>query len=123
MITGTVNARRDAVVTLTVFGSSGQSQAVEAVIDTGFNDFLTLPPMTIADLGLRTDGFGRVALGDGSVEFVDYYKAVVIWDALPRIVDIQAADTDPLVGMALMAGHELRIQVVDGGAVTIEVMQ
>jgi hypothetical protein len=33
-----------------------------------------------------------------------------------------AADSDPLVGMALLDGYELRIQVVNGGDVAMEVL-
>jgi hypothetical protein len=61
-------------------------------------------------------------LGDGSESFLDAYKANVIWEGVQRTVDVHAANTDPLVGMALLAGHELRIQVVAGGNVTVAAM-
>jgi hypothetical protein len=38
------------------------------------------------------------------------------------MVEIGAAETDPLVGMGLLYGHEVRIQAVDGGTVTIEAL-
>ena len=41
------------------------------------------------------------------------------WDGEPRRVSVDEADTDPLVGMALMNGYELCIQVIDGGTVTL----
>lgn len=40
MISGWVNAYRDAVVRLPVRNSEGREQAVEAVIDTGVNGYL-----------------------------------------------------------------------------------
>ena len=52
VIDGVVNAALEAVVSLTIQGPSGQSRDIEAVIDTGFNDFLTLPPPLVAELGL-----------------------------------------------------------------------
>ena len=52
MIEGVVNAAYEAVVTLPVQGPAGQSREVEAVIDTGFNRFLTLPPALVAELDL-----------------------------------------------------------------------
>ena len=122
MITGAVNARREAIISVDVQGPRGQRQALAAVIDTGFADFLTLPPTAIAALGLRRDGVSRVVLGDGSESFLDAYKANVIWEGVQRTVDVHAANTDPLVGMALLAGHELRIQVVAGGNVTVAAM-
>lgn len=52
MITGVVNVNREAVIRLVVAGPSGQQQEIEAIVDTGFTGFLTLPPALIAALGL-----------------------------------------------------------------------
>ena len=45
MIEGVVNANLEAVVTLSLQDPSGRTREVEAVVDTGFNGYLTLPPM------------------------------------------------------------------------------
>ena len=58
-------------------------------------------------------------LGDGRVESFDVYAAMVIWDGRLLRVMVDAADTDPLVGMALMYGYELNVQIVDGGVVAL----
>ncbi|MBA2450995.1 MAG: hypothetical protein H0V51_23525 [Chloroflexi bacterium] len=42
-----VNAALEATIRLTVEGASGQAHEVEAVVDTGFSGFLTLPPTLI----------------------------------------------------------------------------
>ena len=47
MITGAVNANREATIRLVMSGSSGQQHEIEAIIDTGFTDFLTLPPTLV----------------------------------------------------------------------------
>ncbi len=44
MIAGVVTASRQAIIRLTVRGPEGQEQEIEAVIDTGFDGTLTLPP-------------------------------------------------------------------------------
>ena len=44
MIEGLVNANYEAVITVPVRGPEGQARQVEAVVDTGFNRFLILPP-------------------------------------------------------------------------------
>jgi predicted aspartyl protease len=43
MITGRVTALREATVDLTVTGPNQRRQGMDAVLDTGFNGFLTRP--------------------------------------------------------------------------------
>jgi len=93
---------------------------VEAVVDTGFNGFLTLLPSLIASLGCPHIGRGRAFLANGQSELFDVYAVTLIWDGQPRFVDADAADTGALIGMSLIYGYELRIQAMDGGRVTIE---
>lgn len=121
MITGTVNAYREAVIHLTVHGSQTQEE-IEAIIDTGFNGFLTLPPPLIAALDLPFRRRGRAILADGSETLFDVHEATVIWDRQPRRVAVGAADTEPLAGMALLYGHELTVQAVEGGGVFIRTL-
>ena len=52
MIQGVVNAAYEPIVRLALEGPSGQSREIDAVVDTGFNGFLTLPPLLIAELEL-----------------------------------------------------------------------
>jgi clan AA aspartic protease len=123
MIIGAVNADREAIIHLVVRGPDGQEQEVEAVIDTGFTGFLTLSPSLIAFLGLEWRGQAHAILDDGSVQAFDVYAATVIWDGQPRTVEVDAADTDPLIGMGLIYRYDLRIHVVEGGTVTIEALR
>jgi clan AA aspartic protease len=119
VITGIVNTDREATIRLDVYDSNGQQLEFEAVIDTGFTGSLTLPSSAIATLGLAFTGRGQVVLGDGSIELFDMFTGTVLWDGQRQLVEIDAADTDPLVGMALIYGYELNIQAVDGGNVTL----
>lgn len=119
MITGHVNTEREAIVSLVVRGPEGQEQTVEAIIDTGFTGRITLPPYLITALGLQYRGRGWVVLGDGSESQFEIFEAGVVWEGKLRQVAVDAADTEPLVGMSLLDGHELAIQVVPGGTVSI----
>jgi predicted aspartyl protease len=58
-------------------------------------------------------------LADGSVLAFDVYVATVDWHGQPRNVEVEAADAQPLLGMGLMQGSELRIQIMLGGSVII----
>ena len=120
MIEGTVNAQLEAVVTLPLLGPAGQAREVDAVVDTGFNGYLILPPMLVADLGLPVVGDGEAVLADGSEAAFDVYSITMLWDGQPRYVETGAVGVDPLVGMAMLDNHDLSIQVRDGGRVVIE---
>jgi clan AA aspartic protease len=120
MITGVVNAQTEATIRLPVRAADGREQEIEAVLDTGFNGSLTLPPAVIAGLGLQWRTRGLVMLANGTEDHCDIYGATVIWDGKPRNILVEAADTDPLVGMALLYGYDLHMQVIEGGRVIIE---
>jgi clan AA aspartic protease len=120
MMTGIVNKDLEALLQLKVQDASGQLQDVEAVIDTGFNGFLTLSRSFIASLGLSWLCRQQGQLADGSVQAFDVYVATVNWDGQPRKVEVEAVDSQPLIGMELIQGSELRIRVLSGGSVTIE---
>ena len=119
MIHGTVNSRREAVLALRVIGPAG-AVIVPTVIDTGFSGLLTLSPAVAGSIGLPVVGRGFATLADGSVEEHDVYRADVDWFGSPRRVLVASADGDALVGMALLADCELRVEVKPGGAVEVK---
>jgi clan AA aspartic protease len=119
MIRGVVNARYEAIVRLRVRGPAGAELDLDAVIDSGFSASLTLPPAALAALGLVRQSGGSVVLGDGSVRQFDVYAAEVEWDARWRPILVSGIGDEVLVGMRLLAGHEVRVAVVPGGAVEI----
>lgn len=120
MIEGIVNAALEAVVTLPLQGQAGHTLEVDAVVDTGFTRFLTLPPAIVTELGLTFTGINRVILADGSEVTFDVYGVTVLWDGRARDVVAYAADTTPLIGMAMLDRHNLSIDVEEGGRVTIQ---
>ena len=116
MIEGGVNANYEAVVTLPLRGPSGQKRNIEAIVDTGFNGFLTLPPSYVEELGLAYLGNVRARLADGSEDDFDVYGVIALWDGPPRYVPADEADAMPLLGMALMDSYNLNIDVENGVA-------
>ena len=120
MIVGAVNDAYEAVISLTVQGPSGQTREVEAVIDTGFTGFLSLPSPLVAELGLPFLTKESAMLADGSLVTFSVHDALALWNGLHRRVYAHLADATPLVGMRLLDGHDLSIQVRAGGRVVIQ---
>ena len=119
MITGTVNTDLQPLIVVPAFSASGVRHDIKALVDTGYNGWLTLPPDLIAALGLSWRQRGRAILADGSTIVFDIYEGTVLWDGALLTILIDEADGIPLVGMSLMRGYELNVQAVDGGSVTI----
>jgi clan AA aspartic protease len=119
MTTGSMSDRRP-IVPLLVRGPQGQEILVEALLDTGFDGFLTLPPAAITALGLPFLNFFRAGLADGNVVRLQVYSAVCTWDGVECPLEVLATGRDPLLGTSLLDGHEVVLQFVDGGLVTIE---
>lgn len=119
MIVGAVTARCEAAISVTIRGPGGVEREVESVIDTGSSGAISLPTAIIAELGLRPNGRGRVALADGSEATFRMRQAVVIWDERPSLVFVDEANSEPTVGMALLMGLVTTIDGSVGGTVAI----
>ena len=120
MILGNVNNRREAIVQIAVLGDNKKVQSVKAIIDTGYTGALMLPLSIISFLGLICITQQEATLGDGSKCLLDVYEGAVIWDGKVQIVEINASESDPLIGMELLEGYELRIESIAGGNVRIQ---
>ncbi|MDE2893671.1 MAG: clan AA aspartic protease [Chloroflexota bacterium] len=119
MITGVVNEQLEAVVSLEIRGPQGDARVINAVVDTGYNGYLSVPPRLVAELGLPYSTTNDATLADGRVVQFRIYYATVVWDGQALSLEVDEADTISLLGMALLEGCDLRIQVRNGGPVTI----
>ena len=81
---------------------------------------MTLPASFVSDLALPFAGATRAILGDGGEVFLDVFEAVVVWDNDERSVVTLATKGEPLVGMAMLSGYRVALDVVEGGGVTIQ---
>lgn len=95
------------------------TQLVDAVIDTGFSGFLTLPFSVITALDLTWKGRDVATLGDGTSCIFEVYITSLIWHGQYCTIDINESETVPLIGMRLSRGSDLRIQTIEGGSVEI----
>jgi clan AA aspartic protease len=122
MMQGRVNQSCEATLAIAVRNNE-TAQMVDAVIDTGFSGFLTLPSDMIVTLGFSWEGRDVATLGDGTFCTFEVYIGLVIWDGQYREIYINESETVPLIGMQLLRGYDLRIQAIEGGLVTIEALE
>ena len=117
-----VSDGREATVSLKVIGagSDRDSSNIQVAIDTGFTGHLKLPPETVRSLSLPERGFVEVELADGGIATLGVYEARVLWHWRPLRVPVYEADGAPLIGMSLLRGSTLTIEVIPRGAVTID---
>lgn len=101
------------------YGSNEQVYTQDAIVDTGFNGWLSLSPELIIELNLTWKRRGRAILGDGSECVFDVYEAVVNWDGALLTIPVDEADSEPLIGMLLMEGYQLTVHVFEGGRVEL----
>jgi clan AA aspartic protease len=122
MILGSVNESREAIVQLAVLDKDQKYQMVKAVVDTGYTGCLILPRSLIVSMGLTCYAQQEGLLGDGSIHLFNVYESSVIWDGQVRMIEINDSEADPLIGMGLLEGYELRIEAIPGGTVTIQAL-
>jgi clan AA aspartic protease len=120
MIRGTVNSFREALLRIEIRGAEGRAHEVEAVVDTGYDGALTLPSEWVALLQLPFRRRASALLGDGSRTVHDVHEGVDLWHGRERRISIDVAETEPLLGMALLDGCELTVHVVEGGPVSVQ---
>ena len=120
MMTGRITADKEAALSMIVRGPHGQEEHVEASIDTGFNGFMVLPAPLVATLGLPYHTCTMATLADGTSVTLAIYQATIVWHGHDRSVYVLAAEGGPLIGMALLYGNHVTLDVVDGGPVTVE---
>ena len=111
MVQGVVNADLEAIVYLTIMGASGQALEVEAVVDTGFTEFLMLPNDLVEHLGVDLVFTNRMGLADGSIVELDVHDVTVMWDGRDRNVQAIASTGMSLVGMRMLEDHSLHVEV------------
>jgi len=116
---GTVSARLEAIIPLRLRGPTGTVTEFDAIVDTGFTGLLTLPTAAAESLGLERGMGSQATLADGLEKRFDTFTAELEWGGTWRGVVVFALGTEVLIGMRLLAGHELRVQVVSEGVVEV----
>ncbi|HVT79673.1 MAG TPA: aspartyl protease family protein [Phycisphaerae bacterium] len=115
-------ATGEVVVTLLVRGLKGQAR-VEAMVDTGFNEQLTLPMWVVERLGLEYQTQAIYRLADGAKSESRVFSAEIEWHGAWQNVAVIEMENDPLLGIGAMKGCSLYIEVADQGRVEIQPLE
>ena len=121
MIVGRITNNQEAIIELEIVGLN-RREKIEVVVDTGFDGYLTLPGDLINRLGLRRAGRRYAILGDGNTVALELYRTKVLWHGEEREVPVLRTDGGPLVGMALLEGNRVILDVVTDGDVKIDIL-
>jgi predicted aspartyl protease len=115
------------LIEIDVMGEDNRRQSIEAVLDTGFSGYLTLPWDSIRGLGLQSAGQRAFELANGEqFEFNTYlamvstYLAMVSWHERLRLVTVLESDSVPLLGAFLLWGNRVTLDMLDDGDVAID---
>jgi clan AA aspartic protease len=122
VITGQVNYSNEAVIAVHLLDGDDKAHSVDAVIDTGFSGFLTLPLALINTLKWPFIESQVFSLGNNSRATIDVYAGTINWAGKENLILVLASDAHPLVGMSQLKGQRITIDAVDGGPVRIEAL-
>ena len=111
---GLVNINYEAMLRLVIETDQQQQQSIDAIINTTFKGYLGLPKHLITMFGLHP-----VPQDPDETAPNTYYKATVIWGHETRNIPVTLVEGEPVVGMSLLQGYSLQIQVTQHGLVTV----
>jgi len=118
-MTGSVDWVNRPWLPLVLAGPYGRA-TVQAMVDTGFSENLSLTPSVIRQLGLRPESVVAARLGDGSVGVIPSYRVEVEWvNGTIRCTAVAGDVPECLLGRGLLNGLVLAIDF--GVAKTVEV--
>ncbi len=108
------------IIPLVVRGRDGGLRRYQAVLDTGFTGTVALPAPDVQRLGLSSPQTEHVRFANGESSNCDVYLANVLWNGEEQVAQVYAIGNEPLVGMHLLDGSRVTMDVEEGGEVLVE---
>jgi clan AA aspartic protease len=115
---GFVNANVEATLNLPLRGPKGETE-ITAIVDTGYDGFLTLPLSIITSLMLPRMSPQPVTLGDGRTRMSALYEAEIEWDGQFIGIEVLCLAGDALLGTGLLKHYRFGADFVAGGLVQV----
>lgn len=118
-MTGRINGKLQAILPIRLLSPVGTPFDFEVMLDSGFNGFLALPEAAISRAGGVFRSMSMSVLADGSIVGLRKFEVTIEW--MGAMTPVLALETrgGPLLGMSLMLGHDVRMEVRPGGTVKI----
>ena len=108
------------IVSVAIADSNGRLWPMEAIIDTGFVGDVALPSNIIRRLELIRTGSMDFVLAHGESARLNIYRGSLFWHDRLREVVVTETDDVPLIGIRLLSGSRVTMDVYPGGEVLIE---
>ena len=84
---------------------------------------VSLPRTSIERLGLTDPYAEAVTFANGETEECNIYSATAIWDGERYAVSVYELGPEPLLGMGLLIGARVTMDVHEDGPISIEPLQ
>ena len=120
MIEGKIDGGFKPLVPIQLMDEEGEYHSFEVVLDTGFNGDLVLPPAAIRRLGLAQEAVFKATLASGQEVYLDGFGATALWHDRPLRLIVLESGSEALLGMNLLVGSRVTLDVEVDGAVVIE---
>ena len=120
MIVGRITPSVEARITIEMMCRDGLILPVEVVMDTGFSEDLVLPSEVIHQLGLTPHGDLDMVLADGQRTTFSTWSGTALWHGQPTDVLVIESSGESLLGMNLLLGSTVTMDVRINGDVIIE---
>jgi predicted aspartyl protease len=99
--------------------SQGGHKSIEFIVDTGFEADIALSPVLLMGIDASYVGEFPFALADFTYRTRPVYSVLVEWQGEPRVAEIVAFEGNPLVGVGLLRGCLLEMEMEEGGEISI----
>jgi clan AA aspartic protease len=120
VISGRVTAELEVLVPIRLLRPDGPQHLLDIGVDTGFTGHIVLPSTLLAAISAPRVGSRTAMLADGGQVSMDAHLVEVVWAGQPRKLLALNAEGRAMMGLSLLYGHKLSLEVTDDGAVLIE---
>ncbi len=120
MISGEFTEDNQIIIRVILLGPAGRQAEIDAILDTGFSDYLMVSDAVIKQLGLVELDIVQAVMADGRGAYLSVCEIVVEWEGEERTIPVFAGGGKALLGMALLRGCLGTFEFSPGGIITIE---